>query len=382
MKYKLKEIFDLQMGKTPARNNDKYWNTKDYKWISIADLTSTDKYINNTKEYISRSAVKESGIKIIPANTVVMSFKLSIGKTAILSEDMYSNEAIMAFHDKHVVELLPEYTYYLIKAKNWNGGSNRAVMGQTLNKATLSEIEVDVHTIDEQRKIVELLNLLGKIIYKRNTQLSKLEDILSARFVELFGDPLNNTKGWGEQRLGECCVINPKKNIDSRLEEDLVISFIPMASVSENGEILKLEDRFYRDVKNGFTYFCEGDVLFAKITPCMENGKGAVAVGLKNSIGFGSTEFHVLRPIKEKSNSYWLYVLTSFDFFRKKAEENMTGSAGQKRVQASFLENIKISVPPITLQIEFEQFVHQVNKSKLLAASQPQIHIYKTLTLL
>lgn len=365
MKYKLKEIFDLQMGKTPARNNDKYWNTKDYKWISIADLTSTDKYINNTKEYISRSAVKESGIKIIPANTVVMSFKLSIGKTAILSEDMYSNEAIMAFHDKHVVELLPEYTYYLIKAKNWNGGSNRAVMGQTLNKATLSEIEVDVHTIDEQRKIVELLNLLGKIIYKRNTQLSKLEDILSARFVELFGDPLNNTKGWGEQRLGECCVINPKKNIDSRLEEDLVISFIPMASVSENGEILKLEDRFYRDVKNGFTYFCEGDVLFAKITPCMENGKGAVAVGLKNSIGFGSTEFHVLRPIKEKSNSYWLYVLTSFDFFRKKAEENMTGSAGQKRVQASFLENIKISVPPITLQIEFEQFVHQVNKSKV-----------------
>ena len=182
------------MGKTPARNNDKYWKSKDYKWISIADLTGSDKYINNTKEYISQSAVTESGIKIIPANTVVMSFKLSIGKTAILSEDMYSNEAIMAFHDKHVVELLPEYIYYLIKAKNWNGGSNRAVMGQTLNKATLSEIEVDVHTIDEQRKIVELLNLVGKIIYKRNTQLSKLGDILRARFVEMFGDLVEGDK--------------------------------------------------------------------------------------------------------------------------------------------------------------------------------------------
>ena len=241
-----------------------------------------------------------------------------------------------------------------------------------------------VPIIDDSRMkyVVEILDSLTRIINKRKRQLNYLDELIKARFVELFGDPLNNTKGWGEQRLGECCVINPKKNIDSRLEEDLVISFIPMASVSENGEILKLEDRFYRDVKNGFTYFCEGDVLFAKITPCMENGKGAVAVGLKNSIGFGSTEFHVLRPIKEKSNSYWLYVLTSFDFFRKKAEENMTGSAGQKRVQASFLENIKISVPPITLQIEFEQFVHQVNKSKLLAVSQPQIHIYKTLTLL
>ena len=370
------------MGKTPARNNYKYWNTKDCKWISIADLSGSDKYINNTKEYISQSAVTESAIKLIPANTVVMSFKLSIGKTAILSEDMYSNEAIMAFHDKHVVELLPEYIYYLIKAKDWNGGSNRAVMGQTLNKATLSEIEVDVHAIDEQRKIVELLNLVGRIIYKRNTQLSKLGDILRARFVELFGYPLNSTKGWLEQRLGECCVINPKKNTDNRLREDLLVSFIPMASVSEKGDILKLEDKFYRDVKNGFTYFCDRDVLFAKITPCMENGKGTVAVGLKNGIGFGSTEFHVLRPIIDKSNSYWLYTLTSFEIFRKKAEKNMTGSAGQKRVPASFLENIQVSVPPINIQNEFEKFVIEIEKSKLLAVSQPQIHIYKTLTLL
>ena len=234
-----------------------------------------------------------------------------------------------------------------------------------LSAKELNKLELDMPKYEEQVHRSSVLLKVEDIIDKRRLQLDNLDELVRARFVELFGDPLNNTKGWGEQRLGECCVINPKKNIDSRLEEDLVISFIPMASVSENGEILKLEDRFYRDVKNGFTYFCEGDVLFAKITPCMENGKGAVAVGLKNSIGFGSTEFHVLRPIKEKSNSYWLYVLTSFDFFRKKAEENMTGSAGQKRVQASFLENIKISVPPITLQIEFEQFVHQVNKSKV-----------------
>ena len=116
------------MGKTPARNNDTYWNTKDYKWISIADLTSSDKYINDTKEHISKLAVLESGIKLIPANTVVMSFKLSIGKTAILYEDMYSNEAIMAFHDKHIVELLPEYIYYLIKAPSLKDGYTRCVL--------------------------------------------------------------------------------------------------------------------------------------------------------------------------------------------------------------------------------------------------------------
>ena len=111
MKYKLKDIFDLQMGKTPSRNNTEYWNTEEHKWISIADLTKTGKYISETKECLSNRAIDDSGIKVIPANTVVMSFKLSIGKTAITAEDMYSNEAIMAFHDKHVVKILPEYIY-------------------------------------------------------------------------------------------------------------------------------------------------------------------------------------------------------------------------------------------------------------------------------
>ena len=128
MRVKLKDIFELQMGKTPSRNNSEYWYKKDYKWISIADLTKTGKYISDTKEFLSQKAVEESGIKVIPANTVVMSFKLSIGKIAITMENMYSNEAIMAFNDKHVMEILPEYIFYLFKYKNWDIGSNKAVM--------------------------------------------------------------------------------------------------------------------------------------------------------------------------------------------------------------------------------------------------------------
>ena len=95
----MKDIFDLQMGKTPSRSNQDYWNTEDYKWISIADLSKTRKYISDTKEHLSKIAIEDSGIKMIPMNTVVMSFKLSIGKVAITSENMYSNEAIIEFHD-------------------------------------------------------------------------------------------------------------------------------------------------------------------------------------------------------------------------------------------------------------------------------------------
>ena len=111
MKFRLEEIFDLQMGKTPSRNNPDYWNSEDNKWISIADLSKCGKYIENTKEYLSDLAVEESGISCIPENTVVMSFKLSIGKTAITPEPMFSNEAIMSFRDKKIVEILPDYIY-------------------------------------------------------------------------------------------------------------------------------------------------------------------------------------------------------------------------------------------------------------------------------
>ena len=387
MKYKLKEIFDLQMGKTPARNNDKYWNTKDYKWISIADLTSTDKYINNTKEYISRSAVKESGIKIIPANTVVMSFKLSIGKTAILSEDMYSNEAIMAFHDKHVVELLPEYTYYLIKAKNWNGGSNRAVMGQTLNKATLSEIEVDVHTIDEQRKIVELLNLLGKIIYKRNTQLSKLRDILSARFVEMFGDPQINHFGWDVINISE--VINGKVSNGFFAKRD---DYVDDGNVSILG-VSNIVNRMYskidglpktnandKDIAKFEVKY--GDMLFCRSSLVAEGiGKASIIPeDIQENVLF---ECHVIRlPLDlNKCVPEFMQTLSSMEYFRNQIIAQ-SKTATMTTIGQDGIIKTEIILPPINKQREYYQFVKEVNKSKLLSVSQPQIHIYKTLTLL
>lgn len=196
MKYKLKEIFDLHMGKTPSRNNAEYWNSNEYKWISIADLSKTGKYIRDTKEHLSKQAIDESGIKLIPANTVIMSFKLSIGKTAITAEDMYSNEAIMAFHDKHVVDILPEYLFYMFKFKNWDEGSNKAVMGKTLNKATLSDVEIDVCSIEKQREIVDILNKIMNILENRDNEIVLLDNLIKARFVEMFGNARENPKGY------------------------------------------------------------------------------------------------------------------------------------------------------------------------------------------
>lgn len=241
----------------------------------------------------------------------------------------------------------------------------------------LTEANIPLPKIQEQYTIVELCYKVNTLLFLRKQQLAKLDELVKSRFVEMFGLPGTDVHGWGMSSLGEICEINPKKSQDARLTNGLLVSFVPMPSVSESGDIDATQVKPYDEVKTGFTYFAENDVLFAKITPCMENGKGAIATGLYNGIGFGSTEFHVLRPAKETATPRWIYTLTVFPQFRIDAASNMTGSAGQRRVPASFLENYRVSVPPLELQNRFAAFVTEVDKSKL--AVQQSIDQLETL---
>ncbi len=343
MLYKLKDIFDLQMGKTPSRNNIEYWNTNDYKWVSIADLTKTDKYIYDTKEYLSKKAVNESGIKIIPANTVIMSFKLSIGKTAITAEDMYSNEAIMAFHDKHIVEILPEYIFYLFKYKNWDDGSNKAVMGKTLNKAILSEVEIDICSIEEQRKIVNVLDKIMNLISARKKELSYLDTFTKARFVELFGDPIINSKGLETKELNEVLVLKAG-------------DFTAASDISVEPTEINIYPCYGGNGIRGYVaeYNQEGEYSLV-------GRQGALSGNVQYATGkFKNTEHALLvKPIIQM-NSIWLnQLLLNLDLKRYQ-----TGAA-QPGLSVKNLQEIHIIMVPIDEQRQFAEFVKHIDKSKL-----------------
>ena len=168
-------------------------------------------------------------------------------------------------------------------------------------------------------------------------------------------------------RLGDVCTINPRSKT---FQDDFMVSFVPMQNVSEEGAVDASIIKYYSEVKKGFTYFQENDVLFAKITPCMENGKGGIARNLENGVAFGSTEFHVLRPDPNFMISSWLYYLTSWPEFRKECEKNMTGSAGQKRVPKAFLENYEIQLPDLDEQRKIAAVLDKV--SDLIAKRRQQ----------
>lgn len=162
---------------------------------------------------------------------------------------------------------------------------------------------------------------------------------------------------WEVNLISDISEINPKKEL---LEDDELISFIPMEQVSNSGSILNVEKKKYEEVSKGYTPFKNNDVLLAKITPCFENGKRALVKNLDTKLGFGSTEFHVLRSNDKSIPEYLYYCISSYRF-RELAKLNMTGSAGQKRVPTTFLKDYKLALPSLKEQEKIAEILSTVD---------------------
>lgn len=361
MRYRLKDIFDLQMGKTPARQNMKYWDKSDCKWISIADLSKSEKYISNTKEKISDIAVKETGIRAIPANTVIMSFKLSIGKVAITADNMYSNEAIMAFNDKHVVEMLPEYIFYMFKYMRWDSGSNNAVMGKTLNKATISEIEIDICSIKKQQEIVAILDNIDNILSNKYKEIYLLDELVKARFVEMFGTEQEMNK-WN------CCTVGDVADVSvgvvikpTQYYSDVGIPAFRSLNVCE----MHVNDNdwvyFTREghEKNKKSIIKNNDVLVVRSgTP------GTACVATQKYEGYNAVDIMIARPYQEKIDSTFLAAFTNMPHGMNQIKTK-TGGAAQKHFNVREYKTLTIILPSLKVQQQFADFVRQDDKSKL-----------------
>lgn len=187
---------------------------------------------------------------------------------------------------------------------------------------------------------------------------------------------------WRHVKLVEVAEVNPKLPNRDSIPDDLDVQFLPMKLVEEvSGKIELSETRTYSEVRKGYTPFTDGDVIFAKVTPCMENGKMAVVGGLKNGIGFGSSEFHVIRSKGELVNKYAFYYFVQARF-RSEAENAMTGAVGLRRVPKQFLENYILPLPPSEQQKQIvskiEELFSELDKSiEELKTAQQQLKVYR-----
>lgn len=228
---------------------------------------------------------------------------------------------------------------------------NEVKINTLIRKNYLGE---DFDVTEELAEYIHIFNLVDLIDFRRIA----FDKVISTsveykiEFVTKY-DKIN---------LSKHVVLNPPKSELSITDDSTLVSFVDMQSVSEKGFISNKEDKLYIDVRSGgYTYFAEDDIILAKITPCMENGKCAIAKGLTNGIAFGSSEFHVLRCDDQILNSY-LFSLLNTDIVRQCAEKNMTGSSGHRRVPERFYANIEIPLPPMDVQERIAEECAKVDK--------------------
>ncbi|EGT2201311.1 restriction endonuclease subunit S [Clostridioides difficile] len=359
---KLNELCYINIGKTPSRNTSDYWGSGN-RWLSISDLK--EKYISKSKEEITDLAVEKANMKLVPKNTVVMSFKLSIGRVAILKEDMFTNEAIANFQIKNNELITSEYLYYALRTLNFNN-TDRAVMGATLNKNKLNDIKIPYFTICIQNKIVEVLNKVQELINKRKEQIEALDELVKSRFIELFGDPINNTKKFDMKKIKEISIYL-KRGVSPKYVEQSNIKVINQKCIYWRN--LKVENCKYYDenLKEKI------EDIFLKQNDILINSTGTGTLGrcvklnkIDNSEYIADSHVTVLRSISNNLNSDYFAALFEFtniqDTIYRKC---VNGSTNQIELSVSKLGEYLIMVPPIEFQNQFSEFVKQVDKLKL-----------------
>ena len=369
-KVKLGEVCEIRIGKTPNRSQTLYWGG-DYPWLSISDMKG--KILCTTKEKITQEAVQKEKMQIVSKGTVVMSFKLSIGKVGILAENMYTNEAIANFVVKNNKMLFNEYLYYALQGMNFDSLTDRAVMGKTLNKAKLNNLSIVYNEPFMQQQIVLRLDGVNKLIESRKQQLSELSKLVKSRFNEMFGDDSK----FDVERLNNSVTEMFIGPFGSSLKNDYFVSKEKAyCMVYEQKHAIKktmnLETRYvdekkYKELKRFSIY--GGDIIVS----CRGTIGEIYQVPNNAPLGIMHPSIMKIRLDNSKYNPiFFKFMLSDYMDIEKNKSK---GSGVKMAITASELGKIKFPLPPLSLQNEFADFVAKVDKSQF--ACQMAIKLWR-----
>lgn len=326
-----------------------------------------EKYLSICKNYI----IQNGDILIAMTGATVGKIALNTEKKPLLL-----NQRVGRFICN--TNILPKYLYYVLLSDAFYNKVQYKASGAgqpNISPTEIGNIRIPVPpSLEEQQEIVDVLDAASEIIRLRTACIESAQSLIPALFQEMFGDINNNIYSLPISEIKSCVEINPTKIV---MNDNDDVTFLGMKDVTENGQIDLSTIKKYEEVKKGFTSFKNDDVLLAKITPCFENGKAAIAKNLVNNTGFGSTEFYVLRPNQNKILPEYLYSIVKSSRFSEMGRSNMKGAAGQKRLIKDFVSNYKFLLPDIPQQKLFAAKVQEIEE--YIKTQQAELENAKTM---
>ena len=343
MKARLGDVCTVVSGSTPKSTVPEYWDG-DIKWITPAELSNDTYIINDSARHITALGVAKTGLKSFPAGTVILSSRAPIGKTAIAGCEMFCNQGFKNLICSEKID--SKYLYYFLSGKtDYLNSLGRGATFKEISKAIVENIEIPLPEVEEQKRIATRFERLLRLIQLQKAELEELDKLVKSRFIELFGDPETNPKGWTRQRLDQIC-----ENLDSRrvpiTSTDRKAGNYPYYGASGIVDYVK-DYIFDEDI---LLISEDGANLVMRSTPIAFSVSGKVWV---------NNHAHVVRFESKATQKYIEICFALTDI-----SGSITGTAQPKLNQAK-LNAMMFCVPPIELQEQFATFVEQTDKSKL-----------------
>ena len=365
MRVKLGEVFEISSGGTPSKLHSEYYGGN-ISWVKTGDLKN--KYLYEVENFITEEGLKNSSAKMYEPDTVLIAmYGATIGATSILKINACTNQACAAFKKNN--QVIPEYLYYFLQSqkkkfvKDGVGGAQPNISASYLKK-----IEMELPSLKKQREIVDILNTISDVVEKRKGEINAFKDLIKARFVEMFGDPVANDKGWKTKSLldmGKCKNGMNFHYDDSGVEINcLGVGDFKDLSVIDNTEKLSIVS--LNEMPSEEYLLKDGDIVFVR-----SNGnKDLVGRSLAVYPGNLPTTFSgfCIRYRKHDNEIIVPYLLRvlKMESMRKK----MAGrGANIQNLNQQILRTLVIPVPPIELQNQFADFVRTTDKSKVIAST-------------
>lgn len=331
-----KSLFRVESGGTPSSNIPEYWDGN-IRWATLVDLPAANLIteLKDTERTISPLGLEKSSAKLLPSGTVLVSTRATIGRVAIAECETATNQGfknIIVIDDTKVSNRFVAYMMTALADRMVSLASGGTF--KEISKSNFLTLSIPLPPFTIQEQIVAELDSYQKIIEG------------ARQVVKNYKPTIRNNSHWETARLGDICELNPRKSEVKDFEGD--VSFAPMAVISDTGMYFSAQEKKpLKEVYTGYTYFRDNDVLLAKVTPCFENGKSGLAKNLENGIGFGSSEFFVLRANPDRVLPEYIYYIINSNRFISEGTPQMTGTGGLRRLTKDFVLNYPVSLPPL-----------------------------------
>ena len=360
---KLEEICTIVSGGTPSRSKPNYWNNGNIPWIKIKDMKS--KYIDSAEEFITEEGLNNSSTKMLKRDTILYSIFATLGEVGILKIDACTNQAIAGLSLKEDSNILKEYLYYYLKSKKKDVNNlGRGVAQNNINLSLLRKFKIPVIPLRQQKKIIEVLDNVSSTINNYERELALLDELVKARFVEMFGDE-NNSKGWEIVNIED--VVNVQVGVvikPSQYYTDQYNGIKAFRSLNIGNGYIKDDDWVYfskeGNKKNKKSILSTNDVLVVR-----SGAPGTACVVTSEYAGSNAIDVIIAHPDFQKVDSHYLCTYTNMPHGKSQIIEG-TGGAAQQHFNVGKYNKLKLMLPPLEYQKQYVKFLEEIDKSRLL----------------